>query len=87
MDILLHKYPEFLNIPYEREKELVLLLNFRNFMKVCTTAFPTAKFQKAHFLDIVTRLSEGHHMRYVTGSGAKAATERRVLIYERETGI
>ena len=56
-------------------------------MKISTTVFATAKFQKAHLMDIVTRLSEGHHMRYVMGNGAKPATLRRVLIYEKETGI
>ena len=87
MEKLNAMYPEFNLIQFEYDKEIALLLNFRNVMAVALTLFPTAKHQKAHLLDIVTRLTEGYYMRYVCGTGEKPSTQRRVLIYERETGI
>jgi hypothetical protein len=81
---LLQSYPEFESIQYESD-EMEKLLTFRNFMKIaCCTM--QAHNNKGHLLDIVTRLCEGtpEVIKYITGSGERPTTRRRVLIYERE---
>lgn len=86
-DDLLQSYPEFEAIQYESE-EMEKLLNFRNFMKIaCCTM--QAHNNKGHLLDIVTRLCEGtpEVIKYITGSGERPTTRRRVLIYEREGDV
>ena len=84
---LLNSYPEFEDVQYERE-EMSKLLTFRNIMKLacCTMA---AHNNKGHLLDLVTRLCEGtpEVIKYITGSGEKPTTRRRVLIYEREGDV
>ena len=42
--------------------------------------------KKSHLLDLVTRITEGHKQKYVTGGGQTGSTSLRVLIYEREGG-
>jgi len=83
-DELLQSYPEFETVQYEAD-EMEKLLLFRNYMKVaCCTM--QAHNNKGHLLDLVTRLCEGSPeiIKYITGSGEKPTTRRRVLIYERE---
>lgn len=76
----LESYPEF-----ERNAELPVLLKFRNIIAVSLTLME-ADNNKAKHLIIASRLSEGKHARYVTGSGQTDATSNRVLILNRESG-
>lgn len=76
-------YPEFGTLDCS---ELSLLLSFRNVMKLAQQVIPP-KHHKNQLLDIVTRITEGYRRRYVTGGGQTAATNRRVLIYQREGDV
>ena len=82
-ECFLQKYPEFRE---QISDEIGKLLAFRNCM-VMAQHIITAKFNKIRLLDIVTRISEGKDQKYVTGGGQTPATNRRVLIYEREGSI
>lgn len=82
----LQRYPEFKDDAMIDATEQEKLLKFRNMMKLAQIFIP-AKNHKEHLMDLVTRLVEGKDQKYVTGSGEKPATRRRVLIYEREGGI
>lgn len=83
MNRLLREYPEF----FETEEiEQTKLLHFRNLMAVALLVIP-ANHNRAHLLNLITRLTEGRCVKYVTGSGAMRSTRRRVLIYEREGKI
>ena len=82
----LQRYPEFKDDAMIDIAEQEKLLKFRNMMKLAQIFIP-AKNHKEHLMDLVTRLVEGKDQKYVTGSGEKPATRRRVLIYEREGGI
>ena len=82
----LQRYPEFKDDAMIDTAEQDKLLKFRNMMKLAQIFIP-AKNHKEHLMDLVTRLVEGNDQKYVTGSGEKPATRRRVLIYEREGGI
>jgi hypothetical protein len=62
---LLAIYPVFTGLDNE---ELYKLLEFANFMKVSLLLLP-AKGKKAHLLDLVTRITEGKHAKYVCGGG------------------
>jgi len=80
---LLREYPEFIET---EEIEQTKLLHFRNLMAVALLVIP-ANHNRAHLLNLITRLTEGRCVKYVTGSGAMRSTRRRVLIYEREGKI
>jgi hypothetical protein len=80
---LLRDYPEFVET---EEIEQTKLLHFRNLMAVSLQIIP-ANHNRAHLLNLITRLTEGRCVKYVTGSGAMRSTRRRVLIYEREGRI
>ena len=82
----LQKYPEFKDDAMIEPAEQETLMKFRNMMKLAQSFIP-AKNHKEHLMDLVTRLVEGRDQKYVTGSGEKPATRRRVLIYEREGEI
>lgn len=82
----LQKYPEFKDDAMIEPTEQETLMKFRNMMKLAQSFIP-AKNHKEHLMDLVTRLVEGRDQKYVTGSGEKPATRRRVLIYEREGEI
>lgn len=83
LNILLREYPEFLDT---EEIEQTKLLFFRNLMAVALLILP-ANHNRAHLLNLITRITEGRCVKYVTGSGAMRSTRRRVLIYEREGKI
>ena len=83
MNRLLREYPEFSET---EEIEQTKLLHFRNLMTVALLIIP-ANHNRAHLLNLITRLTEGRCVKYVTGSGAMRSTRRRVLIYEREGKI
>jgi hypothetical protein len=55
-------------------------------MKVALAVIP-GRGHMSHLMDIVTRLAEGKNHKYITGSGAKPATRRRVLIFRTESGV
>lgn len=80
----LKRFPEFHEI--DDRAQLHVLLQWRNVMKVAMEVIP-ARNHKNHLLDIVTRITEGKHYKYITGSGQTLQTQRRVLIYEREGDI
>ena len=80
---LVANYPEFAEV---EPPELLKLLNFRNMLSVALLLLP-ANHNRSHLLDVVTRLTEGRNVKYVTGSGAAIGTRRRVLIYQREGGV
>jgi hypothetical protein len=85
MASFLEEYPDFAPDRVGQEEAEKLLL-FRNMLCVALLLIP-ARFNKGHLLDLVTRIMEGHHVQYITGSGETAATRRRVKIYETEGGI
>lgn len=76
---MLTQYPELCN-----STELAVLARFRNMIAVSLTLMAALNNKSKH-LTIATRLSEGKKARYVTGSGQKAATNRRVFILRRES--
>eukprot|EP00602_Paraphysomonas_sp_CaronLab_P005970 CAMPEP_0185035384 /NCGR_PEP_ID=MMETSP1103-20130426/26616_1 /TAXON_ID=36769 /ORGANISM="Paraphysomonas bandaiensis, Strain Caron Lab Isolate" /LENGTH=485 /DNA_ID=CAMNT_0027572427 /DNA_START=232 /DNA_END=1689 /DNA_ORIENTATION=- len=80
---LCESYPEFLDVDHI---EQVKLLNFRNFMAISLLLLPP-NHNRSHLMDVVTRITEGRNVKYVTGSGAAVTTRRRVLIYQREGGV
>lgn len=81
LDGLLHYYPEFSAI--EDLNELYYLLRFRNMMSLGLLVVPGKP--KIYLLRVIERL-EGSDISYITGKGQTEATDRRVLIYEREGG-
>lgn len=80
---MLAKYPEFGS---STDNELRTLISFRNVMVIAMQSI-TPRYNKNRLLTIVTRIVEGRTKRYVTGSGQTECTSKRVLIYERESGI
>jgi len=78
MEEFLNSYEDF---KYQSTVEQEKLLAFRNMMVVAVKLIPP-KLQKAHLLDIVTRITEGREVKYITGGGQTPATSRRVVIYE-----
>lgn len=83
LELMLESYPEFETLTIEEQDTL---LAFRNYVRI-TLILATARGNKNHILDLVTRLVEGRDRKYITGSGQSLETSRRVLIYEREGGI
>ena len=81
---LIARYPEFEST--SRSSDLDKLRGFANFMNF-TFYFVTAKLNRQHVFNIVTRITEGKDVRYVTGTGKTQSTSDRVLIYNREGGI
>lgn len=89
---LLEKYPEFsanlastliADRKKEEDKELKLLLRFRNFMRLGLLLVPGRP--KLFLLRVVERL-EGSDNYYITGTGQKSAVTRREAIYVKEGG-
>ena len=84
VSVFLDAYPMFQCIT--DACELRALLHFRNLTKVTLMLLHPLN-KKAHIMDLVTRICEGRDVKYVTGSGEKKSTRRRVLIYEKEGDI
>lgn len=82
IDQFLRKYSEFKGQSTSEQK---LLLRFRNMMALAKCIIP-AKLNKKMLIDICGRL-EGSGNLYITGSGQKPSTARRVLIYEQEGNV
>lgn len=78
-DLLVH-YPEFEDVS---PVELKLLLQFRNMMMISLLLIDP----KNHKGELMTLVGKLCGTVYVTGGGQTPATDRRVKIYERETGI
>ena len=68
--------------PYNCD-DLDTILFYRNIMK-CAMIVICPSGNKGYLLDFVTRIVEGVHKKYITGSGATLDTKRRVKIYEVE---
>lgn len=66
--------------------EFEMLWQFANWMNVLALFF-TPKKNKGIYLEVLTKITEGTHLTYVTGSGQTKATARRVFLYESECGI
>jgi hypothetical protein len=64
INILISNYPEFLTCNHEELKKLLL---FRNMMKIAIKLYPANK-HKGHLLELVTRVTEGYQIKYITGS-------------------
>lgn len=77
---LLQAYPSFRGLS---ASELNVLNTFRNTMKIAQICI-RPQGHKGHLLEIVTRISEGKDVKYITGSGQTTATKHRVIIYETE---
>lgn len=74
------QYPEFREVSEEEQK---LLLEFRNMMVISLEIIDP----KNHKGEMMTLIGHLCGTVVVTGGGQTASTDRRVLIYERETGI
>jgi hypothetical protein len=75
------------NDPSIDELEQAKLVIFANLMKTILLLVPNPKGKRAHLIDILTRLTEGKHKKYITGTGQSPATLRRVQIYQKESGV
>ena len=82
-DALITSYPEFESIG---KVELDKLCGFANFMNFAFY-FISANMNRQHIFNIVTRITEGKDVRYVTGTGKTKSTSDRVLIYNREGDV
>ena len=85
-ETFLNDYPSFGQLVDVDSEELVKLLLFRNWMRVALLVI-TPHYNKGRLLNIVTRICEGDTVKYISGTVQNAATERRVLIYEKEGNI
>jgi hypothetical protein len=85
-EAFLTRYPEFRHDARIDDRERANLLRFRNMMVICQRVIP-AQGHKNHLIDIVTRLVEGKHVKYIVGSGQSDKTSRRVFIYRREGNV
>lgn len=77
----LEAYPLFRAV--NDKSEIEALMNFCNMIKVVMLLM-NCHNKKAHILDLVTRITEGSGVKYVTGSGEREETKNRVLIFETE---
>ena len=85
-ETLLEDYPCFNELVGVDNEEITKLIFFRNWMKVVLLVIPP-HHNKGRLLNIVTRICEGDSIKYITGGGQNANTERRVKIYEQEGNI
>jgi hypothetical protein len=82
-----HKeYPEFYDIKESDKSEYYKLKLFSFFIKIILIYVPPIK-NKLIIIDLVTLIIEGSTVKYITGSGQKPSTQRRVYIYEKEGNI
>lgn len=79
---LVAEYPDFSS---EDPSEQEFLRRFRNAMKVALEIIPGSNSKKL-LLGISARL-EGKKPEYVTGGGATKEVKKRILIYEKESGV
>jgi len=73
-------YPEFHGID---QYELIRLMQNANLMAAAVTVLVPSQ-NKGIIMNIVPRLTEGPHVRYITGGGSSKATSDRVVLFERE---
>ena len=89
LDEFKEKYRNILNPAVEFERvsktDIQILLLFRNILVVFLN-FYRANSNCTNLIDVVTRIVEGHRVKYITGSGQKISTTLRVYIYRTETG-
>jgi len=81
---MIKEYPQF-NLDSCDVSELQYMRNFCNAMKVAMTVI-SPRLNKKLLIDICAKL-EGSGRSYVTGGCQHLFTERRVMIYEQESGI
>jgi hypothetical protein len=86
MSAFLSAYPELSQSWGISDGERVKLFHFANFMRCSQRLLPVVNRKRAHLMDLVTRLTEGYTVKYITGSGQTRSTSLRVLCYERECG-
>ena len=87
VDELLKEYSQYymyFSECFEDPTEGIYLLNFRNIMK-CAIKYIPAKRNKILLISVCSLL-EGSGRRYATGGTQSAATTRRTIIYEHESG-
>lgn len=64
------------------------LFQFNNFMKIALLLVPNPKFKRKWLIEVITRVAEHRRQKgYITGSGMSNFTRRRVIIYNRESGV
>jgi len=85
-EALVALFPSFAPIIAEDPAESEKLLKFRNLMATATCAIQ-GKNKKGYLLDIITFLTDGCGIKYVTGTGQTSKTDCRVQIYVQETGV
>ena len=81
---LMQAYPQF-QLEYCDRKEVVYLMNFCNAMRVAVRIIPP-RLKKRILIAICAKL-EGSGKSYITGGCQHHSTERRVIIYEQESGV
>jgi hypothetical protein len=74
-------YPEFHGSI--DQYELIRLMQNANLMAAAVTVLVPSQ-NKGIIMNIVPRLTEGPHVRYITGGGSSKATSDRVVLFERE---
>jgi hypothetical protein len=82
-DSFLDKYPEFDSV--ESKWELLALIRFERSLQIALQ-YLQGKGNKQLLLSIAAHL-EGSNMQYVTGGQPSPGTKRRVLIFERLSGV
>lgn len=82
-DSFLEKYPEFETV--ESKWELLALIRFERALSVALS-FLQGKGNKQLLLSVAAHL-EGSNMQYVTGGQPSPGTRRRVLMFERLSGV
>ena len=81
---LAQAYP-FFQLERCEKKEVTYLMNFCNAMRVAVRIIPP-KLKKKLLMAICAKL-EGSNKQYITGGCPNPCTERRVAIYEQESGV
>ena len=72
--------------PNVSEREMYFLFQIANWMHILL-GMVVAKKSKCLAMRVVPKLIEGYDMNYVLGTGQKKGTNRRALIFERESGL
>ena len=75
-------YPEFSSSSID-QYELLKLMQNANLMASAVT-FLAPSQNKGIIMNVVPRLAEGPHVKYITGGGSSNATTNRVLLFEKE---
>lgn len=81
VEIFTNLYPDISK--HMKLDDLNTITCFRNLLVACMKLIPAFN-NKGYLLDLVTRLCEGFHKKYITGTGATMPTKHRIQIYAAE---